>query len=540
VTPDVTRGREAFARRAWSDAHAALGAARDDGLLGPVELEELAVAAYFDGDDDAAVDAWDLAHRHWLEAGDTDRAGRAVAWLGLTLLFRGDTAQASGWFHRGRRIVAGQGAEGAGLGYLLVAEAIEILAGGDPTAAESVYERVVAIADTCGDRDLLALGLMGRGECAVHAGDTQRGLAFLDDAMVSVTTGELSELMAGLLYCAVLDVCMQVLDMRRGVEWTEAFTRWCEQSNVVAYRGQCLIHRSQVLQAHGRWVDALSEATQAESWLERVRDPAIGVALYQQGELHRLRGELAEAAACYGRAADKGFEPTPGIALLQLAEGRTTDAAATVRRMLDETHDPPARAAVLAVAVEIALAAEELHTAERASAELDSLTAASATPYLQGLAAHVRGAVAVAVGDPVGGLTALRRAGALWRELSMPYEEARCQVLVARACDLVRDLEAAERARTAARRTFERLGAVPDLARLDRSGPSTRSAETHLTERECEVLRLVAQGRTNREIGATLAISEHTAARHVQNIFTKIDVGSRAAATSWAYEHGVV
>jgi DNA-binding NarL/FixJ family response regulator len=540
VTPDVTRGRQAFERRAWSDAHAALSAARDGGALGPVELEELAVAAYFAGYDDDAVEAWDRAHRGWLEAGDPDRAGRAVAWLGLTLLFRGDTAQASGWFHRGRRIVAGEGSECAGLGYLLVAEAIEILAGGDPTAAETVYERVVVIAAACGDRDLLALGLMGRGECAVHAGDTQRGLAFLDDAMVSVTTGELSELMAGLLYCAVLDVCMQVLDLRRGVEWTEAFTRWCDQTNVVAYRGQCLVHRSQVLQAHGRWVDALSEATQAESWLERVRDPAIGVALYQQGEVHRLRGELAEADACYGRAAERGFEPTPGIAQLRLAEGRIAVAAATVRRMLDETHDPPARAAVLAAAVEIALAAGDLDTARSASAELDTLTADTTTPYLEALAANARGAVSVAAGDPSVGLTALRRASAVWRELSMPYEEARCQVLVARGCALAGDHDAAERARAAARRTFEHLGAVLDLTRLDESVPDGQTVSTHLTERECEVLRLVAQGRTNRQIGEVLTISEHTAARHVQNIFTKIGVGSRAAATSWAYEHRVV
>jgi ATP/maltotriose-dependent transcriptional regulator MalT len=507
-------------------------------MLGPVELEELAVAAYFARHDDDADDAWERAHRAWLDAGDPDRAARCAAWLGLGLLFRGRPAEANGWFHRGRRLVVDASHDCAGRAYLLVPEAIERLGTGDHDGARTCYEEVVRIAEQCGDADLLGLGLMGRGEVAVHAGDTQAGLAFLDDAMVSVTRGEVSELMAGLLYCAVLEVCMKVLDLQRGSEWTEAFTRWCDETGAAPYRGQCLVHRSQILQAHGRWGDALSEVNRAESWMAGTQNPAIGFARYQQGELHRLRGEHAAADEAYRRASELGHDPVPGLALLRLAEGRVDAASTAGRRMLEEASDTPARLSVLPAAVEVAVACDHLDTARVASDELNRLTSESTIPYLVAQAAHAEGSVLLAEGDAPAALVALRRAIRLWHELAMPYEQARTQVLVARACHVVGDHDAAGEAEAAARRSFEQLGAVTDLARLD--GDQAGSGRTPLTERECEVLRQVAKGHSNRDIGEALSISEHTVARHLQNIFTKIGVSSRAAATAYAYQHGIV
>ena len=548
MTSDVTRGHEAHAPRDWAAAYAALAEARDRGTLGPDGFEELAVAAQLSGHEADSHDARDRAHRAWLDAGAPDRAARCVALLGLDLLLTGEPARASGWFQRGRRLVD-DGPECAAHGYLLVPEAIEALARDDAAEAGDLYRQVVDIAERCDDRDLIALGLMGQGETAVHLGDTRRGLALLDEAMVSVTTGEVSEPMAGLLYCAVLEVCMAVLDLRRGSEWTDAFTRWCDESGAVPYRGQCLVHRSQLLQAHGRWVDALSEATQAEAWLAELDDPSVGVARYQQGEVHRLRGEVEAAETAYRRAAELGHEPSPGLALLRLAEGRVADAAATVRRMLDEAEGIPARVAVLAAVVEIALAGDDLDAASAARDELIELTGGSDAPYLAAVACHATGAVGLAADDPAGALATLRRAERAWRDLDMPHERARTQSLIAQACAAAGDHEAAARAATTARRSFERLGAVVDLAALDRApladdAVTTASAPAGavrlLSDRECEVLQLVAQGRTNREIGDELVISEHTVARHLQNIFAKTDTGSRAAATAYAYEHGLV
>jgi DNA-binding NarL/FixJ family response regulator len=93
----------------------------------------------------------------------------------------------------------------------------------------------------------------------------------------------------------------------------------------------------------------------------------------------------------------------------------------------------------------------------------------------------------------------------------------------------------------AARRVFEQLGAAPDLDRLRQlSRHEEVPPAGGLTAREVEVLRLLATGASNREIADMLVISEHTARRHLQNIFAKIDVSSRAAATAYAYEHGLV
>ncbi|MGH8983933.1 MAG: tetratricopeptide repeat protein, partial [Acidimicrobiia bacterium] len=197
------------------------------------------------------------------------------------------------------------------------------------------------------------------------------GLALFDEVMIGATTGGVSPLTTGILYCAVIDACMQVFDLRRAAEWTDALTGWCEaQPDMVPFRGQCLVHRSQILQARGEWAEALSEATSAEARLARSLHPATGVACYQQGELHRLRGDFEGAERGYRQASENGREPVPGFALLQLAAGRLEAATATVRRMLDEAHDPPARLAVLPAFVEIALAAGDADAARVASDEL--------------------------------------------------------------------------------------------------------------------------------------------------------------------------
>jgi DNA-binding NarL/FixJ family response regulator len=160
------------------------------------------------------------------------------------------------------------------------------------------------------------------------------------------------------------------------------------------------------------------------------------------------------------------------------------------------------------------------------------------TPLLHAIAGYATGTVRLAESDPPSALVALRRACAGWLALEMPYDAARARAQIALACRDLGDHDAAGMERDAAAATFERVGAFTDLARLSDPGRPGRS--TRLTARECEVLRLVATGRTNREIATLLVISEHTVARHVQNIFAKVGVGSRAAATAYAYEHGLV
>lgn len=530
------RGREAFARRAWGEAHALFDGA---GGLDVDDLERSAVAAHLAGRDGASAHAWERAHRVCLDVGDLDRAVRCAFWLGFGLLLRGEAAQAGGWLARAERVAGQPGCDGAGSGLLLVPQFLVALDGGDHDRAFELAERAVALAQRFDDRDLLALGVLCLGEACLAAGQCERGRRLLDEAMVSATAADVSPITTGIVYCAVLEACMSVCDLGRAREWTGAMTRWCAaQPDLVAYRGQCLVHRSQVLQATGDWPDAALEAERARRRLAEPAHPALGLALYQQGELHRLRGELADAERAYREAGEHGREPAPGFALLRLAQGSIDAATAAVGRMVEENRDLLTRPAVLAAAVEIRLAAGEHEAARDASDELALLAGTVGTPALRCDADHAGGSVALARGSAPAALPALRRACAGRLELGMPYDVARTRELIALACRALGDHETAAFELDAARSTFERLGARPDLDRLtvlDRPAPTSV-----LTVRECQVLRLVAAGRTNREVATELVISEHTVSRHLQNIFGKIGVPSRAAATAYAFRHGLV
>jgi len=296
------------------------------------------------------------------------------------------------------------------------------------------------------------------------------------------------------------------------------------------------------MQWHGEWPKAMDEAQRAR---ERLSDPpgqpAIGMAFYQLGELYRLRGDFTDAEAAYREARRHGREPQPGLANMRLMQGQVDAAEAAIRRVMDEPRDHVSRARILGSCVEIMLAAGDADAAAEAAVELAAIASDVDAPVLHATAAQVTGAVALDRGDPRAALDALRQACAAWGELGAPYDHARSRLLVALCCRELGDRDTAELEADAARQTFERLGAVPDNARLEALFPATiPAAPFDLTRREVEVLALVAAGKANREIAAELMISEHTVRRHLQNIFVRLGVSSRAAATAFAYQHGLV
>jgi DNA-binding CsgD family transcriptional regulator len=538
----LERGRVAYAARAWADARSLLSGADESEPLGPADLSLLATAAYMLGRDDEWVAAHERAHHLHLEAGELEQAARAAFWIGLSFALRDELGPAEGWFGRAQRLVEERGADCAERGLLMVPYGMGLLSSGDAAGARAVAAEAAEIARRFGDGNQFALAMLVQGQAAAVDAGVAEGLALLDEAMVAVTTEDLSPVVCGLVYCSVILTCQEVFEVRRAREWTLALDRWCrQQPEMVAFTGRCLVHRAEILQLGGSWEDALEEARLASRRFVETNNPRAGLALYREAELLRLQGDLDGAEEAYRAASRAGWEPQPGLAQLRLAQGRTDAAAAGIRRAAAESADLLRRAGLLPAYVEIMLETGEIDDARVACDELQTVAERYSSAMLDAIAAYERGAVELAGGDASRALEFLRRALEAWRTLEVPYEVARTRVLIGEACRALADTEACTLELEAALAEFVRLGARPDAARVEQLlGRTPGRAEHGLSPRELEVIRLVAAGKTNREIAAALVISEHTAARHVQNIFAKLRVSSRAAATAFAFEHGLV
>jgi DNA-binding CsgD family transcriptional regulator len=509
--------------------------------VGAEDLELLATSAYMLGRDDEWMSLLERAHHVYVDAGESRRAASCAGWIGTNLALRGEVGGATGWFARAQRLLDSYGRDCPERGWMLLPVMYQHEVAGDLAAAAAAAAAALEIGQRFGDADLFALAAHGQGYMLMKQGRVKEGLGLLDEAMVAVTTGELSPIPTGLVYCGVILACQEVYELGRAREWTAALTRWCaDQPDLVAFTGRCLVHRAEIMQLEGAWPEALEEARRAGHRFAETRNSNAGLALYRQGELYRLQGEFEAAEAAYRDASRSGWEPQPGLAQLRLAQGRKDAAAAAIRRAAGEIAEPLKRAGLLAAYAEIMLAVHDLDDARNACRELGEIAGSYESGMLAAMVEQTRGALDLAGGEARPALVSLRSAWRLWHELDAPYEAARARVLVGRACRALGDNDAAAMELEAARGVFETLGAAPDLRYVNSLTRSAAREGSGLTPRELEVLRLLAAGRSNRAIAEALVISEHTVARHVQNIFAKLDVSSRTAAGAFAFEHGLV
>jgi ATP/maltotriose-dependent transcriptional regulator MalT len=536
-TSDLDRARDAVRRESWREAYEELSAS-DPADLTPPDLAGLADAAWWLSLIEESLAARQRAYAGYAEAGGDARAAYMAGRLGVEHFMRGEPAVGAGWLMRAHRHLEGL-QECVEHGFLAVVEATVARFRGALDEASELATRATEIGHRFRDPDILALAIHTNGLIAIAQGREPEGVALLDEAMTAVVAGELSSYFTGVVYCNVIAACLELADVRRAGEWSEAARAWCESLPPESpYPGLCRINRAEVASLRGAWAEAEAEAVRASEELMSFDPMAAASAFYETGEIRRRIGDVAGAQEAFARAQELGLDPQPGLAMLRLAQGKAEAAHTTLRlAVAGGQGNSLRRARLLAAQVEVALVVEDRETGRAARDELAEMARDSGRPALAAAAASADGALRLAEGDLEGALQSSRRAGSIWQELKLPYETAQARLSYGLALRASEDEEDARSELRAALATFERLGASPDARRTMELLSEPRGLPGGLSPREAEVLRLLATGKTNREIAAALVISEHTVARHLQNMFVKLGVSSRSGATAFAFEH---
>jgi class 3 adenylate cyclase len=487
----VAQGRGELAAHQWRDAFEHLSAADAAGRLDAAELELLASASWWTGRFSAAIDARERAYAAATRAGDVTGAVLAAIELARDNLRRMSMSVATGWINSAERLLEGV-PENAGHGWLAATRAFHASITGDQAEALAQASRALDLGRRLGLRDLEVFGLSEKGAILLSMGRVEEGLALADEATAAAISGELEPEIAGGVACATIEGCAGIGDLRRAGEWIEAQDRWCRREGINGYPGMCRLFRSEIKCLRGTWPEAEAEALLATDELLGFMPGAAGMAWYQIGEIRRRRGDLPGAEEALLNAHANAQDPEPVLSLVRLAQGRTSDAAAAIRRVLAEPSPLPNwrtspnsaawRLAVLPPAAEILLAAGDVAGARAAADELDVLAANFKTTSAHAKAASAGGAVARAEGKTAAAIGRLHEAIALWNDLDAPYELALARMSLAAA---YRVDEAPDRAALevrAARAAFEALGARLDLARADALLEELRSVAGELPQ----------------------------------------------------------
>ena len=459
VTVDpLEAGREAYARRAWPEAYRLLLEADGEGALDPEDLEALAKSAWWIGLATESIAAFERAYALHLERGNRSMA----AMMALTLRreygakMAGSVAKA--WLHRAEHLLEGE-PEAVAHGYLEIAHRELDFDRGNLEGALAHLDRAKEIASRLDDADLPVWVAISRAEVLGTSGRLDEAFGLMEGAAAVAVGGELGPFTTGAVFCAVMSVCRETADYRRGSEWAEVSKRWCERQDISGFPGICRVHRAEFMRLTGAWADAASEAEKASDELQRFHPAMAGEAFHELGEIRLRMGDLEGAEDAFGQAQALGSESQPGKALLLLARGRTDAAAASIKGSLEEiTWNKLARARLLPAQAEIAKMLGDLPTAEADAAELEVIAEEFGTAAIRAAAAHASGLAALLREDAAEAIQRFRDARRLWREIDAPYEAAISTVLLAEARSVAGETEAATLELEAARAAFERLG----------------------------------------------------------------------------------
>ncbi len=525
--------RRALAAWDWAGALAAAEAAGPaDGLVEADRLDIVAEASWWLGRMDDCIRAREEAYARYEALGERTRAGQCAVWLWEHHQLKAHPSIAGGWLRRARRALEGE-PESTAWGNLLLREAEVTHGSGDLERAAALAREALALGRRLPSLDLEAEALQTIGRLLIDAGEVADGLGHLDEAMLSAVEGRLSPFSTGKVYCSLISACEGLGDLQRAAEWTDATARWSETHPLAMWPGICRVHHAALLQLRGDWPAAEREARRACDELDGFHVPNVAAGYIEIGEIRRRLGDLEGAEAAFATAEELCGQQSAGLALVRLAQRRVDAATAIITQMLaEQPWNRLARGRLLPARAQIAVAAGDLEAAATAIDELEDIVAEYASPALTAAALSARGRLQLSQGDASAACATLREALRAWQELDVPYEVATARLLLGQACRECGDEDGASRSLASAAAIFDRLGVVAETE----PGPA---APAGLSDREVEVLRLVASGQTNREIASTLHLSERTVARHLSNIFTKIGATSRTAAAAFAYEHGL-
>ncbi len=548
-------GQLALGRAAWGEARGLFEAALAE-VETPEALEGLGAAAWWLGDASAVFAARERAYRLYRDRRDDRSAARVATGLAMDhCTFRGEAVPANGWLRRAQRLLHGETCRE--LGWLLIVKAhMDLMIEHDPVAANRFAVEAGSLGRDLGDVDLEMLALAYEGLAMISLGNVAEGMRCLDEATVAAVSGDMSDVDATCTACCCLIfACEKTRDYERAAQWCaqleELSKRWSYRAMFVL----CRAHYAGVLIWRGAWEEAETELTQATDELERTHRALAADALVMLAELRCRQGRLDEATALLERAESHPFRMLAGNSLL-LARGALAleldDADAAVDlagRFLRavSVDDRLERAAGLELLIRGHAARGHGQQADAALQELRLVVAIVATRPMQATLRFAEGLVAAA--DPAAAKPCFEDAIELWTRSGAPFETARARLEFGRTLfRLGRHAAASEEVRAAAQ-SLQAIGAMRAASRaqvlarqLERgSGPPDEADSPYrLSSREFDVLRLVAQGLTNKQIASHLCRSEHTVHRHVANILAKLGLPSRAAAVSHAAKRGLV
>jgi LuxR family maltose regulon positive regulatory protein len=499
------------------------------------------------------IDARERAYRLYHARDDRTGAARVAVWLSNDYAdYRGETAVANGWLRRAERLLDGLAPtpEHALLAYQNAH--VALMAHRDPVTARRLSAEAAGIARKVGPRDMEMLGVALEGLALVTEGEVAAGMSCLDEATAAALAGELNDpVMIGTACCYLIRACEQVHDYDRAAQWCERVREFCRRWKFTHLFSACRIQYASLLTLRGDWAEAEMEIEALRRHVERVQPRLVPIALIRLGELRRRQGRWEEADLLFAESGAH-FLAMLGRAQLALDRGEPGAAAELAEEYLRRVPpvDRTERVPGLDVLTRARAAEGAFEQSRVALDELRTIAETVGTEPMRATVLHAEGCLLAAKGDHKAACGHLGESASLFELNRTPFEAARSRFQLAHTLIALGRRDPAAITLRAARTAFEQLGAARHAAAarillqeldLKPHGPIGAAAKLgRLTARELEVLRLVAQGLSDKEAAARLKLSEHTIHRHVGNILTKTGLPSRAAAVAQAARSGLL